>query len=251
MGNLGKISRPVVIRLSHLGNIILPINGIEKEYPLDPGLMLVEESKHFGFMIVVDHETKQSEDTYRTDNEIGAIYINNNHIQIFERGVTLPWEFDLYGRVLQKNTPTIDFGNQVDEYTIVEGDKKFSEKTFTLVIEKNPKDNHIEYDGKTFKRVNGLVVGDWLYGIAVKNNITGEEIQKIATEETVYGVGPDQELESGFEVFENGKYHPWRFDGKGNIVSEASFNPYSRKDQAYYFEKYHKKLTLEKKETQE
>lgn len=251
MEKLGKLSRPVVIRLSHLGNVILPMNGIEKEYPLDHGLMLMEDSRHFGFMIVVDHETKQSEDIYRTDHEISGIGLYKNRMQIFERGNNRPWEFDLYGRVLQKNTPTIDFSNQVDEDTVVEGDKRFSEKTITLVIEKNPKDNHIEFDGKTYKRANGLVIGDWLYGIALKNNATGEEIQKIATEETIYGVGPDQNLEDGFEVFENGKYHPWRFDGKGNVISEASFNPNSRKDQAYYSEKYHKKLTLEQKTTEE
>ena len=42
----------------------------------------------------------------------------------------------------------------------------------------------------------------------------------------------------------DGKFHPWKFSGKGELLQEASYNPYSRKDQEYYYKKYNKELTL-------
>ena len=250
MGKLGKLSRPLVIKLSHLGNVVLPMNGIEGELPLSAGIVFMEGSNHYGFMIIVDRENSQDEQVYRTDHEISGIGISNNEVTIFERDIIKPWRFDQKGRLIDENKPTIDFGNYVNEITEIEPDKKISEQTITLVIENDPQNNHIEYKGEKFDRVNGLVVSGEIYGIAVKNNASGE-VEKIPTEGKLFGAGSDGALKYGFQVIEDGKYHPWRFDKKGRVISEASYNPNSRKDQEHYFNKYHKKLTLEKESNEE
>ncbi|MCH5167633.1 MAG: hypothetical protein J1F35_07085 [Erysipelotrichales bacterium] len=224
--------------------MVLPINGIDVELPLKEGVTFLEGTSHFGFVIIVDDGNNQIEETYRTDNEISDIGISNNTITIYERNVNKPWRFSLNGALIEENKPTIDFSNYVASVTEIESDKKISEKTITLVIEENPKDNHIEFKGESFELSKGLVVGDGLYGIEIKNNAIGGEIKKIPTEEPIYGAGSDESFKYGFQVYENGKYHPWRFDSKGKVISEASYNPYSRQDQAYYLKKHHKRLEL-------
>lgn len=252
MERLGKVENPIVIKISHLGNKILPINGLDQEFPLtkdNDGLVLGEGSNHFGFVIISDYNNDRKENFYYTDYEISGIATYGNDIHIYERDKRSPWIFGSNGKLVQANKPTIDYHVKVESFLIDGSIKKFSPETVTLVFESNSKPNYIEYKGEQFSETNGIVFGQEIYGIRLKNMVTGEE-KKIATEEALYGIEISDGYKTGFVVYENGKYHPWKIDGKGIILEESSYNPYSRRDQDYYYKKYNKELKLTK-ETEE
>lgn len=241
MQKLGKLENPIVIKLSHLGNVILPFNGVDTELPLSPGALFAENTSHYGFMIILDYNNKQAEYTFRTDNEISGISMTKNVVYVFERGVDKHWQFDSNGNIITANYATIDFSISDKEYNVDGEIRKMSPETIKLVIEEQIEHNHVEF--KDEKYPIGLVLAGEHYGLIIKNKQTGEE-QQIPTEGTIYGVESDKDSFCGYKVYENGKYHPWKINGNGKIIEEAQFNPYSRRDQEYYYSKYGKKLTL-------
>ena len=74
----------------------------------------------------------------------------------------------------------------------------------------------------------GVMLGSIHYGFILISEDGSNQVEKTyPTQFKIDGIS----FESGIlKIYEQGKYNPWRFDEKGNLLECSSFNLLSRKD---------------------
>lgn len=234
MENKGKISDPIIMKLSHLGNEILPSGEILQSYDLTPGAVIGGD--HFGFAIIVDKNDHQSHTLYKTDYKIQAAGIENGKLKIFEENKKEPWVFDLKGKLLNANVPEICYEpkNIVLENTTFFGVGMKLQNPIIIKVKKyNIEANTVEIDGKEYPLHPGALLGTENYGFIIEID-DGDSVKRVgySTQSRIDAVGCQCHFDD-IDIFEEGKYHPWKFTCQGEFISTAKYESYSRKDNEY------------------
>lgn len=263
---LGRFANPIVIRLSHLGNVILPLNDFETETDLSNGVLIDNEQKeHYGFVVITDYNNNQSEEVYRTDNKIIGVQTSDGKLKVYEENRRHPWIFMKNGQMIEGNSATINFGQKKCSLDMTpSGHLKRNDGLIKIIINTVKDSIIIDANGVLYPVIPGVVLGDDYYGInieIIQKNAKGEleTIKKsYFTEDSLYGINAESSYPgskkvaldldeiTSISVYERDKYHPWKFSGTGDLLQEASYNAYSRQDQAAYLEKYGEKLPKQK-----
>lgn len=89
--------------------------------------------------------------------------------------------------------------------------------------------NKLVLEDEEIPLTTGAMFGGNHYGFIIYNGIKDEELE-YPTQCKIVGV----RYENGFiNVFEEGKFHPWKFEKNGDLVENATFEYYSRRDIEY------------------
>ena len=241
----GKIQKPISIRLGKYNDIIIEDENRHEQIPLVPGLMLGGE--HYGFVLISERNGKQTETVYSTQCRIDAIGMENEALIVFEDGKKLPWRFSKNGKLEHSTLDdfTDEFRSKFDVFT--ENETMFiGEPTLmnpiSIRIEKNPEKSKILKDDivdKDYPLHPGAVFGDVHYGfILIIDTDHGQKEVVYPTQTKLYAAATEGAFYEDLKIFEDGKYHPWRFDCNGDLKEIASYNPYSRRDQEYVEDHY-------------
>lgn len=261
----GKLENPIMIKLSHLGNVIMPTNGFEEEIPLDDKGVLINNNlcEHYGFIIIVDYNNRQYEYTYRTDNKIVAIQISDGKLKVYEENRIHPWLFQKNGKIIINNDATVDYSHKkCDIEMSTSGHLSQNDGLIKIIVDTIKNKITINANGEELPIIPGVVFGNEYYGINFevikKSNNSQDEVEIIKTsfltEDSLYGIegistcgehvksSKIKEIET-IKVYEREKYHPWKFTNLGELIEKSSYNVYSRRDAEVYEDKYGKKLT--------
>lgn len=266
----GRTENPIVIRLSHLGNVIMPINGFEEEIELDTTGVMIDNSvrEHYGFIIMSDHNNRQSERVYRTDNKILDVQISDGKLRVYEENRLHPWLFSKNGKIIENNNATVNFSHKKCDLGMTpSGHLEQNDGLIKIIFDKIENKITIDANGVEFPVIPGVVFDNEYYGInieVIKENPDSKEIETMKTsyrtEDSLYGIRAidighchDNDSSLKFEykldeievvrVYEREKYHPWEFTCMGELVQKSSYNIYSRRDMDAYEDKYGERLT--------
>lgn len=265
----GKTENPIVIRLSHLGNVIMPLNGFEEEIDITKGVLIDNSQReHYGFIIMADHNNRQTEQVYRTDNKIIGVQLSDGKLKVYEDTRLHPWLFTKNGKIIENNNATVDFSHKKCDLGLTPaGHLEQNDGLIKIIIDTIKNKISIDADGKQYLAIPGCVFGNEYYGInieVIKKVAGSEEIETIKTsyrtEDALYGIDATNvyhinwndlhvkreydlnEIET-IRVYEREKYHPWEFTNMGELTQKSSYNAYSRRDVEAYEDKYGKRLT--------
>lgn len=261
----GRVENPLVIRLSHLGNYILPMNDLEDETIInEQGILISNELReHYGFTIISDYNNHQSEESYRTDNKIIAVQMSNGKLKIYEENRMNPWIFMKNGKILSNNNATVDFSHKKSDIDINPlGHLEQNDGLIKIVIDTIRENITIDANGEELPICPGVVFGNEYYGITIEVIKLEDGEEKVIktgyrTEDTLFGIeginvyGHSDciktsrkyhinEIET-IRVFERSKYHPWEFSNTGELIKKSAYNFYSRREVDAYEDKYKEK----------
>lgn len=241
----GKIEKPISIRLGKEYTIILEDEDGQEKIPLVPGLMLGGE--HYGFVLISEHNGKQTETIYSTQCTIQAVGIKDGILKIFEEGKKLPWSFSKTGKLEHSTFDdfTDEFRSQFDGFTeneeMLPGTPTLK-NPISIRIAKNPEESMILKDEivkKNYSLHPGAVFRDVHYGfILIIDTEHGQKEVVYPTQSRIYAAAAERNPYDDLKILEDGKYHPWLFDCKGKLKQEASYNLYSRRDNEFVVEHY-------------
>ncbi len=262
---LGRVDNPIVIRLSHLGNVILPMNGIEEETDINGNGVIIGNSKneHYGFTIISDYNNNQHEQNYRTDNKIIAVQMSEGKLKVYEENRIHPWLFMKNGKIIENNNATVDFSHKKCDFQTNDlGHLEQNDGLIKILINTITGDVSIDANGEILPISLGCAFENEYYGInfEITRPVAGKEdeteVVKLSylTEDSLYGIEVKtiygnnshisrtrdykiDEIES-INVYEREKYHPWRFSSTGELLKKSAYNPYSRRDVEAYENKY-------------
>lgn len=241
-----KMNNPITIKLKKGDRIFLSCIPNEEDYLLEPGLFLKDE--HYGFTIILDYNNQQKEFVYPTQCKIVALGIDNGKLKIYEEHKRSRWVFDAKTGKLEDN-PLNDFTIEGMNILLEEQAQSYDKPVFIdpIKIESFPNEPTksvitLSSDEK-IEKISlhpGLLLGAPHYGfeLVFKTNKETKQIT-IPTENRVVGIA-EEDLFGEVKIYEDGKYHPWTFDSDGNLLEEAHYNEYSRRDQEYLAEKVRK-----------
>lgn len=262
----GRLENPIIIKLSHLGNVIMPLNGVESETELDTTGVMINNNlcEHYGFVIIADYNNRQHEQTYRTDNKIIALQMSDGKLRVYEDNRLHPWLFQKNGKILENNDATVDFSHKkCDVAMSPSGHLEQNDGLIKIII--NTIDNKITIDanGEELPVIPGVVFGNEYYGINIEviKKVEGSKNERetiktsYLTEDSLYGIEavncyankkrPTSSIDEikDIRVYEREKYHPWKFTNSGELIEKSSYNVHSSRDRQAYEDKYGKKLT--------
>lgn len=259
---LGNSESPVVVRLSHLENVIMPLNGFEAEIKLDSKGVMIDNTRHahYGFTIIVDYNNNQVEQSFRTDGRIIALQMENGKLAIYEENRVHPWLFDKSGKAIFTNDATVNFHHEKCDMTFnSSGHLEQNDGLIKIIIDKVNDRVTIDANGDELPIVPGAQFGNEYHGInfeIIKKSSDGIETIKTSylTEDALCGIEAevkDKQLNHEYtideieniKVYEREKYHPWIFTSEGELVEKSSYNVYSRRDIEAYENKYGKRLS--------
>lgn len=240
-----KILDPVCIRLGKDSNLILADKNNKEDHHLIPGALF--NGEHYGFVLIVDHKGKQKEYVYPTQCKISAVGIEGSFLKIFEEGKKLAWRFEKNGELEHSafDEFTEDFRSKFD--VIVENyDMFMGEPTLQnpvrIKIALNPEESVILKDEnitEDYPLCPGAMFGTLHYGfILVIETLKGEKELVYPTQNRIDAVGIEADICNDIKIFENGKYNPWLFTFDGKLKNKASYNQYSKRDNAFIEECY-------------
>lgn len=234
-----KIQDPISIKLSKDSKVILGDKFSDKDYPLVPGAMI--NGSHYGFILIVDYNGKQTEYVYPTQCKIDAIGMENGFLKVFENGKKLSWLFDKVG--VLKHSPhndfTDEFKSKVD--VVIKNVDIFTEEPIvknpiSIKISRKPEESMILKDeviGEDYPLFPGAMIGTENYGfVLIIDTDKGQKEVVYPTQNRIQALGM-KEWYGDIEIHEEGKYHPWLFTYEGKFKEKASYNEHSRRDRAF------------------
>ncbi len=242
-----EIKNPIKIRLKKDKTVVL-VNAKEvSEYPLEPGIMFSEE--HYGFIIIVDHNNRQTEITYKTQCRVQGAAIVRGKLKVFEENKKHPWiinqktgksEVSAFNSFTPEGLDNIIRESELDT-------APYEKPVFNnpLIIEFDTQDptnsKIVVAESKEVITLNkGVVLGNPHYGFSLSIK-TAKEVQTLSypTANRIDAIGQEEGENANIElkIYEEGKYHPWIFTAKDFLVEEAHYNEYSRRDQEYKLKK--------------
>lgn len=243
----GKIKNPIIMKLSHLGNVILPSNGVNETHPLEPGAVIGDE--HYGFIVIVDKNNHQSHHIYLTDYPLEAVGIVENldskkELRIFEKNKN-PWCFNLQGDLVVGQEPEISY---TEQDTLLDNLEFFGveEQVINPIVVRvkgdiydNIETNSVIVNGESFPIYPGCLIGTTNYGFILEiETENGIKREVYPTANRIDGVCCKKSFCNDITIFEEGKYHPWKFTCTGDFISKSEYEKYSRKDREHFEENY-------------
>lgn len=234
MSNDAKIKNPIVIRIDNNGEVSIVNEDDNSINPISNGIMF--GTIHYGFIIISDYKGVQREIVYPTNNSVDAIGVSANGINVYEEGVRESWVFDKKGKLVREmpeNPIRLNFTlseKAVENSEQLLGVHRVS-KPLTIVIDSD--DRIILFDNGDEYPINpGVMIGDDHYGFILIRNIRGRQIERVfPTQNRIEAVGvSSQNIGTDFDIFEEGKYKPWKFDKFGKLLQEGAYLEASRKD---------------------
>ena len=237
-----RLVDPVCIRVGKKYDYVMVDEESNEHYSLEAGVLF--GSEHYGFILIIDDKGKQREVVYPTQCKIEAIGIEGGVLKVFEEGKRLPWTFDKKGKL--ESSAFNDFTEgYLREYSknvllLLDNPKMFLNKAaiehpVKLRIAMDPEKSVIELeDGEKYPLFPGVMLDSLHYGfILLIETLEGVREIKYPTQCRIDAVGCDTNFYDDIKVFENGKYHPWKFGFDGKFKEIARFNLMSRRDQNF------------------
>lgn len=261
----GRMENPIIIRLSHLGNTILPLNGFEEELNITAKGVLINNTirEHFGFVVIADYNNQQHEKNYRTDNKIVALQMSDGKLKVYEENRIHPWLFHKSGKIIENNNATVDYSHKKCELDMnSSGHLEQNDGLIKIIIDTIKDEVNIDANGEIVPIIPGVVFGNEYYGInfEIIKRVEGsnQKVETIKTsyltEDSLYGIEASSfngnqtyrgcklsEIET-IKIYEREKYHPWKFTNIGELVEKSSYNVHSSRDAQAYEAKYGKRL---------
>ena len=236
-----KIKDPICIRFGGTDNVILADDENKPDIPLDPGAMICDN--RYGFVLITDVDGKQKEMVYPTQCRVNAIGVAGDVLNVYEEGKKRPWIFNKFGKL--EHSPFGEFTDFIDISKIdsnIPKDMPMEDSIFknpiSIKISKNSKKRIIIQDEIIpYPLYPGVLFETEHYGFILI--IDTDEVQRevwYPTQNRIIGI--EENMFNDIMIYENGKYHPWHFSDNGEFKEEASYNPYSRKDQEFVKETY-------------
>ncbi len=241
-----KINNPIKIRIKSGSSAILFDSNNLLETSLKTGVLFSRE--HYGFVIITDHNNNQKEVIYQTQCKVKAIDIKNGKLRIYEEHKKTPW-------VINQNTGTLET-SAYDEFILEDlediiAELEDSDISLAKPIFKKPIKIEIDVDlpeksiiiideEKNIKAplYPGVFLSQAHYGFKlIIMSRKGQKELTIPTENKIEAFGQEDHIYGNIQIFEEGKYHPWRFSLEGNLIQEAHYNEYSKRDKKPIFEK--------------
>lgn len=234
-----KIENPICIRLGDNENLILADDVNKENNPLSPGAMFGGE--HYGFVLIIDSNGKQKEIVYPTQCRIVAAGTSNGTLLIFEEDKKTSWRFDKSGKLEHSifDEFTEEYRRKAD-MLIAHSNMFMGEPTLknpiSIKVSKDPNESVIleaDQSGNDYPVYPGVMLGSVHYGfVLIIDTEKGQKEVYYPTQNKIDCIGTENPY-ADLKVYENGKYHPWRFTPSGKLKEEASYNPFSRRDIAF------------------
>lgn len=229
-----RFDNPLCIRIGYCENVVL---SDTENIPLSPGILY--DSKHYGFVLIIDFNGKQKELVFPTQCSVNAVGYKDSLLKLFENGKKNPWVFDKYGKLLQSNLN--DFTNEfIDNYKIeLKNRDTFVEDSIILdpiclKISRNPKESVIlgnDSIKKEYPLNPGAIIGDIHYGfVLIIDTLNGQKEVVYPTHNIIDAVGVENGEFGDIKIYEKGKYQPWIFTYDGKLKKEASLEFSSNND---------------------
>ena len=253
-----QIIDPISIRMGDKENMFLA-DEINPDSPLSKGAMIGGE--HYGFILIIDENGNQKEKVYQTQLRIEAAELNGDKLIIYEQDKKEPWVFSITGQLL--NSADDKFTEEFVCSFIAQQrrpDLKVSEEPIFLNpllinVALDPKQSKIVFpkdDGDDTYPVNpGLILSGTHFGFTLriasdkdKKNIVYKTQNSISS----VGVADPNDKYSDICIYEEGKFHPWRFSYDGILQQKAMYEEASRRDHQFIQSSYG--VTMQEAETQ-
>lgn len=235
-----KILNPVRIKLGKNSNFVMSDEVNKENCPINQGIMF--SGHHYGFILIIDYNGKQREISYPTQCRIDAVGLENKHLKVFEEGKKNPWKLDESGKLEHSTYDEFTeeykrlYHNSFEKYQTVMG-KTLLKNPVNIKIARDSANSVILKDDdnkEEYPLFPGAILGTENYGfVLVIDTKKGQKEMVYPTQNRIDAIGIDGNVENDIKIFEEGKYNPWVFTCDGILKSEASYNPYSRRDNEY------------------
>lgn len=232
MNSSVNLKNSPIVQLGRKNQVVLQYgkNQIKKDLPFLKSLVL--ENECYGFAISKNQDGVVEEVYYPTEAPIESIgRSREGEILICEQEKDVPWTFSKEGQLLRAPSSIYEWS---DSALFAKG----CELSCPIVISVDKSDHYscmiMAQGDRKLPGFPGALCGSGNhYGFTIIFSEYGIEKSRktFPTQNSIDAVGqPDNYPHSELWIYEAGKYHPWRFDYKGNLVDISSYNPLSRKD---------------------
>lgn len=258
-----KRKNPLTIRLGNSRNYVVKGN-IDDPTPVSLNTKVDIDDYCYGMTIYTADGSRQY---YQTQSRIKSLEIKANYLVIYEEGKSLPWRINKKGIALNrarfdaKNEEDVkyveeEYGLSKNEIPALNDYEAYLEYVLEIeprtsqpiVIDMNDEkysadcyfdengnfkrpieylDSKIIIGGEESPLINGAVFAGNHYGFKV---VSARKTETYPTQCPIYGI----ELRDGIiQVFEHGKFLPWKINGNLDVVDYAKFLDVSKKDVRY------------------
>ncbi len=239
MEKKASLDNPIVIKIDNNGEVSVINENDNTTMKIPKGVMLA--TIHYGFVIISDYKGTQREIVYPTINRVDAVGVTSSGIRIYEDGIRESWEFSKKGELIQEmpdNPIRLDF--TMTEKAFEHQDELLGEQRvlnpITIIIGNDKSSRRILFDNREEYPVNpGVLIGGTHYGFILVREVKGRQVERVfPTQNRIEAVGvSSQETDTDFDVFEEGKYLPWKFNKTGKLIQAASYFEMSGNDREY------------------